>query len=151
MPVIGSDQDYMIFVFDKAVKMSLESVLGILSPVHIFWVIITHRARFVGKDLSGNRYYRACPGPGYKLERRWIVYKGRAEASCVPPEWHGWLHHQSDELPSRGKPSFRRSWQKPHMPDMTGTDKAYRPAVKTLGHRTTRNYEAWKPEVAGKL
>lgn len=29
---------------------------------------------------------------------RWVEYaeKGRYNASQVPPEWHGWLHHMTD-------------------------------------------------------
>jgi len=29
---------------------------------------------------------------------RWVEYaeKGRYNASQVPPEWHGWLHHITD-------------------------------------------------------
>ena len=54
----------------------------------------------VGTDEFGNRYYREKPGrqlrPGGgrdSRERRWVLYKGEAEASKVPPEWHAWLHH----------------------------------------------------------
>src|SRR5262249_31746080 len=43
---------------------------------------------FVGKDAFGNRYYENRGG-----KRRWVLYKGTVEASRVPPDWHGWLHH----------------------------------------------------------
>ena len=53
----------------------------------------------VGEDDAGNRYYRerwGRSGPGQR-ERRWVVYEGEVEASRVPPEWHRWLHHSTDE------------------------------------------------------
>ncbi|NCC22707.1 MAG: NADH:ubiquinone oxidoreductase subunit NDUFA12 [Alphaproteobacteria bacterium] len=129
--------------------MKLKSFFGILSPIHIFWVRITRRAQFIGTDSLGNRYYRAHPRPGYKLDRRWVVYKGEPEATNVPPEWHGWLHHQRDEFPSAEGHSHRRSWQKPHVPNLTGTSGAYRPPGHILEggkrDRATGDYEAWTP------
>ncbi|KAF0145048.1 MAG: NADH dehydrogenase, partial [Rhodospirillaceae bacterium] len=54
------------------------------------------RGRLVGTDAYGNRYYRGpLRVPGGR-ERRWILYKGRPEASKVPPEWHAWLHYTVD-------------------------------------------------------
>lgn len=130
--------------------MGLLKFLGALSPAHIGWVTLFSGARKVGADQFGNKYYRARPRPGYKRERRWVIYKGAPEASKVPPEWHGWLHHQSDELPSEAGDSFRRPWQKPHQANMTGTNKAYRPPGHILegGKRDTAtgDYEAWTPE-----
>ena len=33
-------------------------------------------------------------------KRRWVIYNGYAEASKVPPDWHGWLHYTFDEPPT---------------------------------------------------
>ena len=44
------------------------------------------RGEEVGRDEQGNIYYQAEGG-----RRRWVVYEGEAEASRIPPEWHGWL------------------------------------------------------------
>ena len=42
----------------------------------------------------------------------------------MPAEWHGWLHYTIDTaLPETGN----RPWQKPHLPNATGTPLAYRP------------------------
>lgn len=128
----------------------IATLLGALSPVHIQFVTLVTGASKVGTDSSGNRYYRAKPRKGYKRDRRWVLYKGAPEASKVPPEWHGWLHHQTDVVPDGQAASFRRIWQKPHVPNMTGTDQAYRPPGHLLkgGQRekATGDYEAWKPE-----
>jgi NADH:ubiquinone oxidoreductase subunit len=128
--------------------MGFFSLLGVLSPAHIGLTKILTGARFVGADSEGNKYYRSRPRKGYRHDRRYVIYKGRPDASKVPPEWHGWLHHQTDTVPGSG-PSFRRLWQKPHVPNLTGTTGAYRPPGHILagGRRpeTTGDYEAWVP------
>ena len=128
--------------------MGLLKFLGVLSPAHINLFTALKGGDKVGADDYGNTYYRAKPRKGYKRERRWVMYDGAPEASKVPPEWHGWLHHQTNEVPS-GE-GFRREWQKPHQPNVTGTNQAYRPPGHVLegGKRdkATGDYEAWKPE-----
>ena len=89
---------------------------------------------FVGEDEFGNRYYRTRGGkidPTLGRERRWVIYHGLAEASTVPPSWHGWLHHTVDVPPTAEKYS-PHPWQKPHRPNLTGTPAAYRPSGSTL-------------------
>ena len=105
-----------------------------------FWT--WRKGVFVGADEAGNRYYREKTGP-----RRWVVYNGVAEASAIPPGWHGWMHHRSDEPPGAYAP---REWEKPHEPNLTGTAKAYRPPGSVL-RATPRtpgesDYEPWRPE-----
>jgi NADH:ubiquinone oxidoreductase subunit len=106
------------------------------------------RGTFVGQDQLGNRYYRAKPKRSHSYEQRWVMYVGEPEASTIPPEWHGWLHHQQKDPPATSNP-LRRSWQKPPEPNLTGTDKAYRPPGSTLNagyrDRATGDYEAWSP------
>ena len=129
--------------------MGLFSFLGVLSPAHMGVTKILKRAKYVGADSFGNKYYTAKPMKGYKRERRWVTYNGAAEASKIPPEWHGWMHHQTNVLPSTQEKSFRRKWQKPHTQNLTGTQDAYRPPGHLLkgGTRakTTGDYEAWTP------
>lgn len=121
---------------------------GTMSPAHIGFVRIFSRAKPVGTDQFGNRYFTAPPRPGYKRDRRWVLYDGAPEASMVPAEWHGWLHHQTDVVPSDAG-SFRRSWQRGHKPNMTGTTEAYRPPGHILSggkrQETTGDYQAWTP------
>ena len=109
--------------------------------------------REVGRDAAGNRYYRAKRAghthhDSLRHERRWVIYKGEVEATKVPPEWHAWLHHTTDEAPpANGVP--RRPWMKDHRPNQTGTPQAYRPQGHTLkgGQRpkATGDYEPWQP------
>jgi len=114
------------------------------------------KGEHVGDDQFGNRYYREKPGRQLRAgggrdsrERRWVLYKGEAEASKVPSEWHGWLHYTVNEIPTAGdRPRY--AWQKPHLPNLTGTPLAYRPpgSLSQGGHRapTTGDYEPWRPE-----
>jgi NADH:ubiquinone oxidoreductase subunit len=105
----------------------------------------------VGEDEKGNIYYRTKGGkidPALGFERRWVIYHGYAEASTIPPSWHGWMHHTVDTPPTEEnyKP---RAWQKPHKSNLTGTPGAYRPSGSTMvqGRRpkATGDYKAWKP------
>lgn len=100
----------------------------------------------VGEDGFGNRYYRGRGRRGYKRERRWVLYKGAPEASKVPPEWHAWLHHTTDEPLDTAD---RHPWQKEHIPNLTGTRAAYVPPGSVLRggkrRRNTGDYEPWTP------
>ncbi|KAK3403659.1 hypothetical protein EUGRSUZ_K00090 [Eucalyptus grandis] len=54
-------------------------------------------ATLVGVDKFGNKYYERL-GETQHGRHRWVEYaeKGRYNASQVPAEWHGWLHHITD-------------------------------------------------------
>lgn len=112
------------------------------------WLRGTH----VGTDEYGNRYYRDATRGGPRnngRERRWVLYEGDAEGSKVPPVWHAWLHHMTDEVPD-ARSLARRPWQKSHQPNLTGTPDAYRPPGSPLagGKRApaTGDYEPWSPD-----
>lgn len=125
----------------------LSSILGSLSTVQIR-LFTALRGQLVGEDSSGNRYFRGRPRRGTRQERRWVIYKGEPDASKVPPQWHGWLHRQSDVVPD-SKTALTRPWQKEHKANMTGTAQAYLPPGHVLkgAHRdpATGDYEAWTP------
>ena len=129
--------------------MGLFKLLGVLSPAHISLFTLTSRGKKIGTDAEGNTYHEAAARKGYKLPRRWVMYKGAPEASAVPPEWHGWLHHQTNIVPDENAASCRQPWQKPHQANMTGTDHAYRPPGHVLAggkrEKATGDYEAWTP------
>lgn len=105
----------------------------------------------VGADLFGNVYYRTRGGdkdPALGHERRWVIYAGEADASMIPPGWHGWLHHRVDVAPSQE--DYRpREWEIAHRGNPTGSAAAYRPAGSTLraGQRqaASSDYEPWNP------
>jgi NADH:ubiquinone oxidoreductase subunit len=124
--------------------------MGLLAQIFTWWngetlatrVWTARFGRRVGEDAEGNVYYQTADGA-----RRWVIYNGEAEASRVSPEWHGWLHHTWQEPPTVAPPG-RKPWEKPHVPNLTGTEAAYRPpgSLHAPQPRTPQDYEAWRPE-----
>lgn len=113
------------------------------------WTIWRH-GRKVGEDALGNRYYEQRRGVGpLGRPRRWVIYRDLSEPTKVPAEWHGWLHYTHDQPPTEVG-YVPRSWEKPHLPNQTGTANAYRPPGSILAAgrrpRTGGDYRAWKPE-----
>ena len=100
------------------------------------------RGEEVGRDEQGNVYYQMDGG-----RRRWVIYRGESDASRVPPEWHGWLHHMWHEPPSK-VPVPNQPWEKPHRPNLTGTVEAYAPAgsIRRATPEPRSDYEAWTPD-----
>src|SRR5688572_1266752 len=110
--------------------------------------LTTLGAKHAGTDSMGNDYYVAKPKRGQKRERRFVLYAHAPDASSVPAEWHGWLHHQTDHVPPAQNP-LRRFWQKPHQASQTGSANAYVPPGHAArgGQRdaATGDYESWTP------
>ncbi len=105
---------------------------------------------FVGTDEVGNRYYRSKKIGANGRERRMVVYAGGlAEASTIPGGWHGWMHYRTDVPPTEDS-YVPRNWEKPRLPNLTGTAAAYRPPGSMLATgdrpRVTGDYDAWSPE-----
>lgn len=100
------------------------------------------KGEVVGGDAEGNRYYQSRDG-----KRRWVIYNGECDASRVPPDWHGWLHHTFDDKPGTD-PLPHQEWEKPHQDNLTGTANAYAPAgsMRAVNPATRDDYEAWQPE-----
>lgn len=103
----------------------------------------------VGTDHLGNKYFIAKTKDLHGKYRRSVMYNGTPEPSKVPPVWHAWLHYTTDDIPE----SFKAySWQIDHVPNLTGTEFAYRPN----GHiykggkrdKATGDYEPWQPNEA---
>ena len=105
------------------------------------------KGELVGKDSFDNKYYRT-KGSKHIKERRWVIYKGIPEASKVPAEWHGWLHHTISTPPNKKMKKW--TWEKKHLPNLSGTIYAYKPAGHFFsgGKRkaATGDYIPWKPK-----
>jgi NADH:ubiquinone oxidoreductase subunit len=112
---------------------------------------VAKRGKLVGADEFGNRYYEAKDNrDSYDgRKRRWVIFKGYADASKVPPDWHGWLHHTFMEPPTVA-PLPRKKFEKDYVPNLSGTIHAYRPKGSLARggerQRATGDYEAWSPE-----
>ena len=99
--------------------------MNLLKQIFTWWNGQTIGTRFhtwrngkkVGEDEFGNVYYEGGKDSEGRT-RRWVIYNGYADASTIPPGWHGWMHHRTDVSPADEdyKP---RDWQKnaPRQPD----------------------------------
>ncbi|ARO14811.1 NADH-ubiquinone oxidoreductase [Ketogulonicigenium robustum] len=96
----------------------------------------------VGKDGQGNIYYT-----DRARERRWVIYAGENDASVIPPAWHGWLHHSTNEIPTDVLAGL------PAVANPTGSDAVWVPAGSILRKVPVvrEDYEAWSPEAASKV
>jgi NADH:ubiquinone oxidoreductase subunit len=101
------------------------------------------KGQFVGEDEYGNRYYRDATDT-----RRWVIFNGVVEASRIPASWHGWMHKRTD-IPPTEESYKTREWEKPYMPNLTGSPAAYKPpgSILTPERRpeVTGDYEPWTP------
>ena len=100
----------------------------------------------VGHDEFGNEYYISKTKAAKK--KRWVIYNGYADSSKVPARWHTWLHGVVDEIPTEQKRSDKK-WMRSHLPNLTGSDSAYRPSGSLSKKRDNEeqkgNYESWTP------
>ena len=131
--------------------------MGIFSEIFSWWggnswsnrIYTPLRGNLVGTDGMGNRYYVQNKGVGpLGVPRRWVIYKNLAEASQIPPEWHGWMHYMVDTPPTE-EDYTAQPWQKEHRMNMTGTPQAYRPPGSILASgkrpKATGDYKPWRP------
>jgi NADH:ubiquinone oxidoreductase subunit len=130
--------------------------MGLLGKIFTWWdgatigtaLYSARKGSKVGEDHQGNVYFEGGSDVN-GIPRRWVIYNGPNDASRVPPEWHGWLHHSIEGTPQSNLPPAR-IWEVDYTPNMTGTAQAYRPtgALEAGGHRqaATGDYEAWTPD-----
>ncbi len=110
---------------------------------------VYRRSNKIGEDQYGNRYFEDKKPSLEGRHRRYVLYRGLAEPSKVPAEWHGWLHYTFD-LPPTVEALPAKIWEREHLPNMTGTIYAYRPAGSLANTARTKpadiDYEAWTPD-----
>ncbi len=106
-------------------------------------IAIKISCRLVGSDEFGNNYFEAKKIRG-NYKKRYVIYNGLAEPSKVPAEWHGWLHYTRNDLPEH---ITKHSWQKIHLPNLTGTKFAYFPLENKdcKRQKISSDYQAWQP------
>tara|TARA_B100000579_G_scaffold375553_1_gene340439 strand:- start:724 stop:1083 length:360 start_codon:yes stop_codon:yes gene_type:complete len=91
--------------------------------------------KFVGKDEFGNKYYQTRTG------KRIVIYNGEVDASKISNEWYSWMHFTSNKIENNHELK-KFDWQKPHRPNLTGSDQAYSPKKNT--DATKKKYNTWK-------
>lgn len=129
---------------------------GFLKQIFTWWNGNTIGTRFftwrkgkrIGEDQFGNIYYEGSTDKEGR-PRRWVIYKKYSEASTIPPDWHGWIHHRADIPPSQENYKAY-AWEKQYLPNLTGTESAYAPKGSIAHHgkrpRVSGDYNAWSPE-----
>ncbi len=91
--------------------------------------------KYVGKDTFGNKYYESKKG------KRWVIYNGEIDASKIPVEWFSWIHFTPNKIEKKHDLK-KYDWQKPHKPNLTGTDSAYYPNKNN--NAIEKKYKSWK-------
>ncbi|KAG5617435.1 hypothetical protein H5410_017259 [Solanum commersonii] len=107
-------------------------------------------ATLVGVDKFGNKYYEKLGDTQYG-RHRWVEYaqKNRYNASQVPAEWHGWLHHVTDHTGDELLLLKPKRYGLEHKENFSGEGDAYIYHSKghTLnpGQRDWTRYQTWQP------
>ena len=92
--------------------------------------------KLVGIDNYGNKYFESKNG------KRWVIYSNEVDATNIPIEWYSWMHFMKNRIEKSHELS-KYEWQKPHKPNLSGTDKAYYPN-KNKQDGIVKRYKSWK-------
>ena len=92
--------------------------------------------KLVGTDSYGNKYYESKSG------KRWVIYSNEIDASKIPVEWYSWMHFTKNRI-EKNHELKKYEWQKPHKPNLTGTETAYYPNKKKQD-AINKKYKSWK-------
>ena len=92
--------------------------------------------KLVGTDSYGNKYYESKSG------KRWVIYSNEIDASKIPVEWYSWMHFTKNRI-EKNHELKKYEWQKPHQPNLTGTETAYYPNKKKQD-AINKKYKSWK-------
>lgn len=109
-----------------------------MSLIDNLWIKIF--AKQVGVDQFGNKYFIGKSSDYLGKKRRFVTYNGIEDASKIPSLWHAWLHYLSNDLPQTNQITY--SWQKNHIPNLTGTKHAY---DFTKSSKQKSSYARWTP------
>ena len=98
-------------------------------------ILTIFSGKFVGNDNFGNKYYESKSG------KRWVIYKNEIDASKIPNEWYSWIHFTSNKI-ENNHDLKKYKWQKPHLPNQTGTKNAHHPNKNN--DEIKKKYTSWK-------
>jgi len=108
-------------------------------------------ATLVGVDKFGNKYYEKLQDTQHG-RHRWVEYaeKDRYNASQVPPEWHGWLHHITDSTGDQLLARKTARYLVEHKQNYSGEGEEliYHSKGHALnpGQRDWTRYQPWEPK-----
>ncbi len=118
----------MLTVFKKIFTWWNRDTLGTRIKTFLY-------GKFVGKDSFGNKYYESKKG------KRWVIYADEVDASKIPVEWYSWMHYTKNKIEKKHELK-KFNWQKPHQPNLTGTESAYYPNKNK--NAADKKYKIWK-------
>ena len=111
-----------------------------MRPLNYLFLKLT--ANLVAEDDYGNKYFESKKKQdAFGRKKRYCFFLDgcRDETSCIPPEFHGWMHYNLTL--EAVKPLHKRSfWQRKHIPNLTGTSGRYKPVV---GKKYFKAYTPW--------
>ena len=118
-------------------------MLTLLKKVFTWWNQDTFGTRLntiffgklVGTDSQGNKYYENKKG------KRWVIYADEIDASKIPVEWYSWIHFTPNKI-EKNHELKKYEWQKPHQPNLTGTESSYYPNKNK--DVVEKKYKPWK-------
>ena len=119
----------MLTLFKKIFIWWNQDTLGTRIKTIIF-------GKLVGTDIYGNKYYESKSG------KRWVIYSNEIDASKIPVEWYSWMHFTKNRI-EKNHELKKYEWQKPHQPNLTGTETAYYPNKKKQD-AINKKYKSWK-------
>ena len=148
MPTVGAG---IILVFGGLTIYFDNEVFFKMKPtiINLLFAIILY-----GGEITNKPLLKYLLGATLKLQeqgwsiltKRWIIFSGEIESSLIPSHWHAWLHKTISTPPINYQHKYK--WQKDHLPNMTGTSKAYYPNSHLLSDskkNIIEEYETWKP------
>tara|TARA_B100000073_G_scaffold293915_1_gene257740 strand:+ start:780 stop:1142 length:363 start_codon:yes stop_codon:yes gene_type:complete len=91
--------------------------------------------KLVGEDQFGNKYYE-----NKKRKKRWVIYNGEIDATKIPVNWYSWMHFMNNKI-EEVHDLKKYDWQKNHLSNQTGTEKAYNPQKSK--DATKKKYNSW--------
>ena len=105
---------------------------------------------FLEFKFEKNKSMKICSFWRYFMGRdRWVEYNPKPadkafgffhfDASQIPPDWHRWIHHMTDDAPSL-KPLPKQKFYMEHQPNYSGLNKSYTPFT-----TTPTKIHAWDP------
>ena len=133
-------------IVEKSVNLANYNLISMIKEIFTWWNGMTLGTRVwtrfygieVGRDASGNRYFRNKDD-----SRRWVIYCGIVDSTMVNPDWNNWLRFTSSQVP---KEREKYTWQKEHISNQTGTSNAYDPEkykVNRDSFRKNLGYKKW--------
>ena len=102
------------------------------------------RAKFVGEDYYGNRYFFLKTQDDFGRNIRYVKFFNKKEASSIPPLWSAWLRYYLDDI-SKIESTKQPFFVKNHMPNITGIKGSYFPTnhVLNLSRKKEEVYHSW--------